>query len=302
MTDPPATERATLLLTGATGFVGGALLETLRESDRIRCLVRDASKLDESDQIERVEADLLELASAEGAFDGIDEVYYLVHSMEPGASADYAERDRRAAENYVEIAGACGVRRTIYLGGVAGDGESSEHLESRNEVERTLADGSEELVSLRASMIVGAGSASFRTVVQLVDKLPVLALPDWSDRRSQPVAIADVVDALIAARKVEPGAYEIAGPDTLTFEEITEIVAEELGEKHRSVNVPLSNAAVEARLASAVVDADFEVLRPLMEGLESDLLVDDNALTPVFGVEPTPFREAAATAIAAMQE
>src|SRR5688572_8913498 len=154
-------ERATLLLTGATGFVGGELLRELRSRERVRCLVRDASKLQDADGLETVEADLGEPDSLEPALQGVREVYYLVHSMEPGVEGGFAERDRQAAENFCEIAGRCGVQRTIYLGGVTGSGEQSEHLSSRNEVEEILRACSDEFVALRASMIVGAGSASF---------------------------------------------------------------------------------------------------------------------------------------------
>ena len=293
-------ERATLLLTGATGFVGGELLRALRSGERVRCLVRDASKLQDSDGLDTVEADLGEPDSLEPALEGVREVYYLVHSMEPGVEGGFAEQDRQAAENFCDIAGRCGVQRTIYLGGVTGSGEQSEHLSSRGEVEDILRECSEEFVALRASMIVGAASASFGTLVQLVDRLPALLLPTWREHRVQPVAIEDVVAALVAARDVPPGAYEIAGPDILTFEEMTEVVAELLGQAHRSLSLPFSSSKIEATAASAVVDADRELLEPLLEGLHEDLLVENNALQAVLGVEPTPFVDAARSALEAM--
>jgi len=286
-----------LLLTGATGFVGGALLRGLRKTDRVRCLVRDAGKLQEAEGIESVQADLGELESLRPALEGVDEVYYLVHSMEPGVEGGFADQDRRAAENFARVASDCDVRRTIYLGGVVPDDTGSDHLESRAEVERILGDATPEFVGLRASMIVGAGSASFQTLVQLVDRLPVLLMPSWRERRSQPVAIDDVVAALIAARNVAPGTYDIAGPESLKFEELTETVAELLGQEHRSLPLPFSNARIEAAVASAVVDEDTELLQPLMSGLHADLTIEDNALKSVFGVTPTSFRDAAEKAI-----
>lgn len=293
-------ERATLLLTGATGFVGGELLGTLRSRERVRCLVRDASKLQDSDGLDTVEADLGEPDSLQPALEGVREVYYLVHSMEPGVEGGFAERDRQAAQNFCEIANSCGVRRTIYLGGVTGPGGQSEHLSSRNEVEEILRECSEEFVALRASMIVGSGSASFGALVQLVDRLPALLFPKWGERRVQPVAIDDVVAALVAARDVAPGAYEIGGADVLTLEEMTGVVAELLGQRHRSLSLPFSNSALEARAASAVVDADRELLEPLLEGLHEDLLVEDNSLSRVFGVEPTTFVDAARSTLEKM--
>lgn len=295
-------QQATILLTGASGFVGGALLPELRRSELVRCLVRDASRLGDVEGADVVEADLGDIDSLGPALEGADEVYYLVHSMEPGGDGGFAERDRVAAENYVAVARRRGVRRTIYLGGIGADDASSEHIASRLEVERLLADAGPEFVALRASMIVGSGSASFGTLVRIVDRLPLLAFPSWRDRRTQPIAIADVVAALIAARGVEPGVYEVAGPDTLSFEEMTSVIGELLGSERPSFPLPFSNARLEALAASVVTGEDAELLEPLMAGLHSDLTVERNALEPVFGVTPTPFREAAAEAIRGMAD
>lgn len=299
---PPA-ERSTLLITGATGFVGGALLDRLRGQAPLRALVRDADRLDEADDVEVVEADLTDADSIGTALDGIDTAYYLVHSMEAGVTG-FADADRESAENFAAAARRAGLRRVVYLGGVSpgeeGEGDS-EHLRSREEVEEILGEAADELVALRASMVVGAGSGSFRSMVQLVDRMPVLLLPSWRDRRSQPVAIDDVVEALAKARDVEPGAYEVAGSDTITFEEMTEIVAEGLGKEHRSLPLPFSNAKAEGLAGAVVTDSDRELLEPLMAGLHCDLLVEHNSLREIFGVEPTPFREATKAALDGMR-
>ena len=286
-------------MTGASGFVGAALLPEL-DKRGLRCLVRDASKLGDEDRDTAVEADLSDPASLTPALEGMDVVFYLVHSMEPGGHEGFAERDRVAAENYVAAAREAGVRRTIYLGGVGGDDDDSENLASRREVERILAEAGPEFVALRASMIVGADSASFGTLVRLVSRLPVLAMPSWRNRCTQPVAIADVVACLVKSRDLEPGAYEIAGPDTLTFEEMTQVIADILGDKHRSIPLPFSNSRLEAATASLVTGAERDLLEPLMAGLDGDLIVRDNAVSSVFGVDPTPFQQAAEKAIAGM--
>ncbi len=264
--------------------------------------MRDVGRLQKEDQPLAVKADLSDPRSLVPALEGMDEVYYLVHSMEPGGRQEFAEKDRDAAENYVRIAREAGVRRTIYLGGIGGDDQASEHLASRREVERLLATSAPEFIALRASMIVGAGSASFGTLVRLVSRLPVLTLPEWRDRSTQPIAIGDVVECLVKAREVEPGAYEIAGPDRLTFEEMTEVIADLLGETHRSIPLPFSNAKVEAAGAAVVTGEDRELLEPLMAGLDGDLLIRENCATDIFGVELTHFADAARRAIEAMPD
>ncbi len=301
---PEATEveHASVLLTGASGFVGGALLPALAELGPLRCLVRDASRLGQGVRSLAVEADLSDAESLVPALEGMDEVYYLVHSMEPGGDESFSDRDRVAAENYARMAIKAGVRRTIYLGGVGADDDESEHLASRREVEGVLEDASPEFVALRASMIVGAESASFGTLVRIVSRLPVLALPSWRNRKTQPVAIDDVVACLVRAREVDPGIYELAGPDTLTFEEMTEVIADLLGDKHRYVPLPFSSSRLEAAAAAVVTGEDRDLLEPLMAGLDGDLLVDRNHVREAFGIEPTPFAEAAAAAIALMPD
>lgn len=296
-----AASRATVLLTGASGFVGMELLPHLREAGGLRCLVRGADELPEELHPLVVEADLGDYDSLLPALEGIEVAYYLVHSMEHGSDGEFAERDREAAQNFSRAAAEMGLRRTIYMGGVGGDDES-EHLESRREVEGLLKEASPEFVALRASMIVGAGSASFSTLVRIVSRLPVLALPEWRDRSTQPVAIADVVQCLLKAQTIEPGIYEVAGPDKLTFEEMTEAIADLLGETHRSFPLPFSNAKLEAAATAVVTGGERELLEPLMEGLHGDLLVEDNKVEEVFEVKPTPFAQAARDAIDEMPD
>jgi uncharacterized protein YbjT (DUF2867 family) len=289
-----------VLVTGATGYIGSQLLERLGGEDvRLRALVRDASRFEAPDgvEVETVEADLADPSSLAPALEDVDVVYYLVHSM--GGKGDLAEQDREAATNYIDAAKAAGVRRTIYMGAVGydPDGGSSKHLKSRHEVEELLADGTPEVVIVRASMVVGAGSGSFKTLVQMVDRLPVLATAPWRSARSQPIGIADVLSCLVAARTTAAGRYEIAGADELSVEELMREIARQLDKPYHAVPVPVSVPKVEGLIASAVADEDRELITSLLEGLGDDLIVDQNDAEPVFGVTPMSFPDAAAEAV-----
>lgn len=289
---------ADILITGATGFIGGHLVTALRDQRQLRALVRDSSKLDDP-QVDVVEGNLDDESDVRRSLRGVSAAYYLVHSMEPGDD-DFAERDREMAKAFVAAAEAEGVERLIYLGGIEPEGQTSAHLQSRLDVEEVLAAGRPDLVALRASMVVGAESDSFRTLAQIVARLPVLALPSWRENRTQPVAVADVIAALQAALTVEPGSYAVAGPDEVTIAEMCEILGEELGDVRPSFPLPLSSAKLEGAAASVVSDSDRAVLEPLLEGMHDDLRIQDNQLESVFGVTPTPFREAAADALLQM--
>lgn len=292
MTSPRLT-----LITGAAGFVGRHLVDALRDERPLRCLVRPDEDLDGGAGVEVVTGDLADRDGLAALLDGVDCAYYLVHSMEAGGDDDFAERDRALARNMAGAARTAGVRRLVYLGGIDAAGGDSEHLDSRHEVEDILGGFGGELVALRAAMIIGRGSASFDTLAQIVDRLPILALPTWRDRYCQPVGIDDVIAALAAAPDVAPGRYDIAGPDRLTFKAMIEQIGELQGGPASTFDLPFSSSRLEGAAAALVTDQDRELLTPLMAGLDADLVVEDNALPGVFGVTPTPFADAARAAL-----
>jgi len=286
-------------VTGASGFLGGQLVERLaRTGDPVRAGVRDPSAYRAPEGVEVVAMDLEDERSVEGALEGAGAAYYLVHSMDEGDDA--AAADRAAAEAFVRAADRADLERIVYVGAVGyrPGGPNSPHLASRHEVERILGSATAELVVLRTSMVVGAGSASFRSLAEIVQRLPVLPLPPWRASRSQPIHVGDVLRCLARARSVPPGAYDLVGPDALSVEEMMEAIADALGRSLRTVPLPISVPAVEGPVAGAIADEDRRLLTGLLESLQRDTLAPANDAPRVFGIEPTPFREAVRRAVA----
>jgi len=290
-----------VLVTGATGFVGGHLVPALvGAGHEVRTLVRDRGRYDPPAGVEVVEADLLDPDSLDDAFEGIEAAYYLVHSMRAGA--DFEERDREAASNFAAAASAAGVERVVYLGGLGEDTDDlSPHLRSRREVERILADGDYDLTTLRAAVIVGADSASFRMVRQLVKRLPVMVTPRWVGNECQPIAIADVV-AYLAGVLDAPGTagetYGIGGPDVLTYREMLVRTAGAMGRMQPLIlSVPVLTPKISSYWVGLVTDVPAAVARPLILGLKNPVVVTDDSIRDHVDVELTPFDEAVRLAL-----
>ena len=266
------------LVTGATGYVGARLLRRLAGEGRaVRALARRPEVVEQLDEVEAVRADLITGAGLERALDGCDTAYYLVHSMEAlaGNGDPFADRDRSAAERFAQAAAAAGVERIVYLGGIAPPGPQSAHLGSRLEVERILLAAVPTSTALRASIVVGAGSSSFRILVRLVERLRVLPLPAWRGNRTQPIAERDVIEYLARTPQV-PGAagrsLDVVGPDVLTYAEMVERIAEAMGVGRLPLGLGASLTPPAAAVVAAITDQPLELVRPLMESLESDLL------------------------------
>ena len=290
-----------VLVTGATGFVGERLAPALVDAGHdVRALVRDASRYDAPPGVEVVEGDLLEPDTLPPAVAGVDAAYYLVHSMSAGP--DFAERDRRAARHFAAAASEAGVERVVYLGGLGETGDVlSEHLRSRREVEAILADGDAALTTLRAAVIVGAGSTSFRMVVQLASRLPVMVTPRWVRTPCQPVAIDDVVAYLVGVLDHPETAgetYEIGGPEVLTYQAMLERTARALGRRPLIVPVPVLTPGLSTYWVDLVTDVPASVAHPLVHGLRNPVVVTDDRLQALLALDRTPFDEAVERALA----
>lgn len=292
------------LITGATGFVGGRLARALAEAGMdTRCLVRDRRRaghlLDAGHEVR--EGDVLDPASLRGTGEEVDVAYYLIHSMGRGGDADFAERERRAARNFARMAVTDGVPRVVYLGGL-GNGGGSKHLRSRHETAELLADEGPPLTYFRASMVVGAGSESYRTLRYLVSRLPVMIAPSWLRTPTQPIGIDDVVAYLRAAPTIGAAAgreVQIGGPDVLSYGDMLGEMAEALGVARRPmVPVPLLSPTLSSLWIGLVTPVDAGVARPLIEGLSTETVVTDPSGAALFEVEPVPFREALDRAVA----
>jgi len=272
----------TILLTGATGFVGGAVRPALAAAGwHVRCLTREVERARKRQPaVDWVGGDVGDASSCARALDGCEAALYLVHGI--GEGADYHRREVAAATTFCRAAAAAGVERIVYLGGVAPASSGSEHLRSRLHVGETLRAGPVKTIQLRASMIVGHGSLSWLIVRDLAARLPVMVLPQWLKSRTQPVAIADVVIALVRALDLPlttSACFDLPGPLALSGKEILEETARVMGLPHpRMIAVPLLSPRLSSLWVRFVTRAKWSVAREVVVGLADDLLARDDRL------------------------
>ncbi len=272
----------TVLVTGATGYIGSHLLAPLTEAGyRVRAAARDPRRVRAPAGVELVAADAADAGAVRAALDGVDTAYYLVHTL--GAGADYAERDRVAARVFGQAAKEAGVARIIYLGGLgAEDSDLSEHLSSRQEVGRILAEAGVPVVEFRASIVIGSGSTSFEMIRNLVEKLPVMTTPRWVRMKAQPIAVGDVVAYLLAAVEMElaPGeshrVYGIGGADTASYGELLALYARHRGLKRLVIPVPVLSPGLSGWWLYLFTPRQATVGRQLAESLRFPTTVTDD--------------------------
>jgi uncharacterized protein YbjT (DUF2867 family) len=277
-----------ILVTGASGSIGASLAPSLGAAGHdVRGFGRDPAKVPAT--LDFVAGDAITGDGLDAALDGIDVAYFLMHSMEGNARAGFADNERLAAENFVAAARAAGVRRVVYLGGlVPQDRPPSRHLRSRLEVEEILLAGLPEAVALRASIVVGARSRSFRFMVHLVERMQILTLPAWRAYRTQPIDVRDVGAFLVAAATTPHAArglsLDIAGPDVLTYGQMIERIADLMLVRRRALRLGRNATPVVAPIAAAIAGEDSGFIGPLMESLAGDLLPRDDRAAGLLGV------------------
>jgi uncharacterized protein YbjT (DUF2867 family) len=290
-------------LTGATGFVGSAVLPALVAGGwRVRCTTRKPAAAQAADpKVEWVTADLDREEDCRRSLSGCDAALYLVHGM--GGPGDFRQVEVQAARRFARVAHERGLRRLVYLGGVAPQSAPSEHLRSRLDVGAALRSGAVPAIELRASMIVGHGSLSWQVVRDLAARLPVMILPRWLRSRTQPVAIDDVVVALTAALDVDlPGSatFDLPGPQVLSVKEILDATARVLGvHPARKLDVPFLTPRLSSLWVRLVTGARWSVARHVVLGLTSDLLARDEGFWALIDHRHLiPFDQAAQLALA----
>jgi uncharacterized protein YbjT (DUF2867 family) len=287
---------STILLTGATGYVGGSLLGRLEhEGRRVRCLTRHPEALlgRPAAGTEVVLGDLLKPETLSAAMAGVDVAYYLVHSMDSAGS--FEELDRLAATNFAGAAQAAGVGHIVYLSGLGSGGELSPHLASRHEVGNILRRSGIVTTELRASIVIGVGSASFETVRALVERLPAIPAPNWVDTAAQPIAIEDVLEYLFAAQALRPGhsaVFEIGGNDRVTYAEVMREYARQRKLRRPVFSLPVVSGRAWRLSLGILLPHHGRVAGAMVDSLRNETVVSDPAAREAFAVTPRGLHDA----------
>jgi uncharacterized protein YbjT (DUF2867 family) len=288
----------TAAVLGATGFIGRALVPALAEHTDVVAVSRRGDA-PEAERVRRVAADALEPGSLRRALDGVDVLYYLVHSL---GQSNYGDVDLRAAANVADAAARAGVGQIVFLGGLGDDDPKlSQHLRSRAQTGLMLAQGDVPVTTLRAAVVVGRGSAAFDTIVALVDRLPAMIAPRWIATPTQPIALSDVVAYLrhVAGHPSAIGeTFDLGGPEVLTYRRMIEVIGAIRGRRPLIVEVPVLSPRLSSYWLHLVTPVRAGVARPLVEGLRNPTVATDTRIRELFPRELVTFDVAAKEALA----
>lgn len=303
-----------VLVTGATGYLGGRLAPRLLDAGyTVRVLARNPDKLDGvpwAADVEVARGDLGDRDSLKKAFADVDVVYYLVHSMGSDGHDDFAKTERESAQNVAEVAAEVGVSRIVYLGGLHPEsGELSEHLESRAEVGRILIDSDVPTLVLQAGVVIGAGSASFEMIRHLTNRLPVMTTPRWVHNKIQPIAVRDILHYLIGAAEAdlpESRTYDVGGPDVMEYGEMMNTYADVAGlRKRRMVVLPILTPRVAGLWIGLVTPIPRGLAMPLIESLQYDAVAHETDIDSIVDRPDgglTPYRDSVRLALRSIDE
>ncbi len=296
-------DQGLVLVTGATGYVGGRLLQSLEQQGyQLRCLARrpDSLRSKAAASTEIVAGDVLDRVSLDAALRGVRIAYYLVHSMSSAGS--FEENDRRAAHNFAAAAKAAGVAGIIYLGGLGDEQETlSPHLRSRQEVGRILRESGVPVLEFRASIVIGSGSLSFEMIRSLVERLPIMITPKWVEVPAQPIAIDDLIAYLKAALRLPASAYriyEIGGADQVSYAETMRTYARLRGMRIRMIRVPVLTPFLSSLWLGLVTPLYARIGRKLIESIVHSTVVRDKSALKVFDIRPIGLEAAVRRALA----